>query len=131
MSSTPNCATLELPQGIFSCFGYPAILVSDSGRQFVSERFEKFCTRRGIRQITSAPYVPQSNGQAERLFYTFQRNFKKYSGSWQNRMSQLHEFLTQYRTTSHAVTKLSSLDMLLGRRIRVASICFTIRDFRI
>ena len=52
----------------FCLFGFPKVIVSDNGPQFRSE-FEVFCTNIGAKHITSSPYFPQSNGQAESAVY--------------------------------------------------------------
>ncbi|XP_062541369.1 uncharacterized protein K02A2.6-like [Armigeres subalbatus] len=70
-------ATLEMLQGIFARFGMPETIVSDNGRQFVSEQFELFCDSNGILHLKTPPFHPQSNGLAERFVDTFKRTLKK------------------------------------------------------
>ena len=48
----------------FLLFGFPQTIVSDNGPQFRTD-FGKFCTSFGAVHVTSSPYFPQSNGQAE------------------------------------------------------------------
>ena len=48
----------------FLLFGFPKTILSDNGPQFRSE-FSRFCSSIGAQHITSSPYFPQSNGQAE------------------------------------------------------------------
>ena len=48
----------------FYLFGFPKCIVSDNGPQYRND-FKKFCTSIGAEHVTSSPYFPQSNGQAE------------------------------------------------------------------
>ncbi|CAH2239027.1 jg23585 [Pararge aegeria aegeria] len=51
---------------IFSMFGYPTRIVSDSGTAFTSRRFKEFCHTHQIKHITNSIASPRSNGQVER-----------------------------------------------------------------
>lgn len=51
-------ATLDILQGIFARFGMPETLVSDNGRQFVSEQFELYCDINGILHLKTPPFHP-------------------------------------------------------------------------
>ncbi|KHJ40181.1 integrase core domain protein [Trichuris suis] len=68
--------TIETLKTIFARFGYPEVLVSDNGTQFSASEFTAFCAENGIRQMTTAPYHPQSNGQVERFVETLKRALK-------------------------------------------------------
>ncbi|UYV84607.1 K02A2.6-like [Cordylochernes scorpioides] len=57
---------------IFARFGLTEILVTDNGRQFVSNEFEEFTTINGIRHTKTSPCNPSTNGLAER--YSFSSN---------------------------------------------------------
>ena len=50
---------------IFCNFGLPTLLVTDNGRQFVSEEFTLWLKQIGIQHLTSPRYHPASNGVAE------------------------------------------------------------------
>ena len=52
---------------IFARFGFPEEIVSDNGKQFVSEEFEAFLQARGIKHIRVSPYYARSNGKLERF----------------------------------------------------------------
>ena len=62
---TSSIATVRLIRNVFSHFGLPLTFVSDNGPNFVSREFELFLEKNGVHHITSAPYQPRTNGQAE------------------------------------------------------------------
>ncbi|XP_003742373.1 uncharacterized protein K02A2.6-like, partial [Galendromus occidentalis] len=72
-------ATIEMFDDIFSRNGFPEELVTDNGLQFAASSTKEYCARNGIKQIFTAPYMPMSNGQAERFVDTFKRSLKKMS----------------------------------------------------
>uniref|UniRef100_A0A183BSK2 Integrase catalytic domain-containing protein n=1 Tax=Globodera pallida TaxID=36090 RepID=A0A183BSK2_GLOPA len=77
MSSTNSTATILKLKSLIARYGLPETVVSDNGTQFRSHQFATFTKSNGIDHIFSAPYAPQSNGQAERMVDTFKRAFAK------------------------------------------------------
>ena len=75
--STTTSSTLDILLEVCARYGNPRTIVSDNGTQFVSAAFKQFCIQHGIKHLTTAPYHPQSNGQAERFVDTFKRGLKK------------------------------------------------------
>ena len=70
MTSTTTSKTISVLQETFARSGILEQLVSDNGPQLVSEKFEIFLSRNGVKHICTSPYHPASNGAAERLVYT-------------------------------------------------------------
>ncbi|KAG7503666.1 putative protein K02A2.6 [Solea senegalensis] len=66
MNPTTASQTITVLRDLFARTGVPEQLVSDNGPQFTSEDFHTFLKNNGIRHITSAPWHPATNGQAER-----------------------------------------------------------------
>ena len=64
MESTTTELLIKHLQQIFAVHGIPHQVVSDNGPP---DKFHHYCMSRGIQHITTAPYHPQSNGEAERL----------------------------------------------------------------
>ncbi|KAM7312101.1 uncharacterized protein ISCGN_009006 [Ixodes scapularis] len=54
-------------RSVFATFGIPRKVMSDNGTAFVSEEIKSFYSSNGIAAVTSAPYHPATNGQAERM----------------------------------------------------------------
>ncbi|XP_039450654.1 uncharacterized protein K02A2.6-like [Culex pipiens pallens] len=114
--------TLAILRNIFSRFGMPEVLVSDNGRQFCSEHFERYCDVNGIMHLKTAPYHPQSNGQAERFVDTFKRTLKKIQAGGEELEEAIDTFLQCYRSTPcrSAPEGKSPAEVLLGGRIRTS-----------
>ena len=65
-SSTASSCVIEELRTLFAKLGLPEMVVTDNGTCFVSQEFEQFLQKNGIKHTTSAPYHPASNGLAER-----------------------------------------------------------------
>ncbi|XP_055527133.1 uncharacterized protein K02A2.6-like [Wyeomyia smithii] len=98
-SKTTTSATIRLMRKLFANKGMPELLVTDNGSQFKSAQFDDFCCKNGLRHTTTAPYHPQSNGQAERFVDTFKRAVKKIQEGEGSIDEALDVFLLTYRTT--------------------------------
>lgn len=61
----------------FARYGIPQILLTDNGRQFVSEEFKDFVRSWDFKHQTSSPYYAQSNGLAERNVGTMKNLMNK------------------------------------------------------
>ena len=113
---TSSTATISLIRNVFSHFGLPMTLVTDNGPNFTSQEFRLFLEKNGIRHITSAPYQPSTNGQAENSVKTFKTFLKHCAGEdWR---TKLDKFLFQYRVTPHSTTGVSPAELLFGRKLR-------------
>ena len=70
MKSATSERTIKLLRSLFSRFGIPEQVVSDNGPQFTSQEFKEFLQMNRVKHITSAPRLPSSNGEAERIVRT-------------------------------------------------------------
>ena len=113
---TSSLATINLIRNVFAHFGLPMTLVTDNGPNFTSREFKLFLEMNGIRHITSAPYQPSTNGQAENAVKSF-KNFLKHCAGEDWRI-KLDKFLFQYRVTPHSTTGVSPAELMFGRKLR-------------
>ncbi|CAB0012072.1 unnamed protein product, partial [Nesidiocoris tenuis] len=116
MSSTTTQSTIEVLQSLFARYGLPQTIVSDNGPQFKSPEFGVFMQQNGINHRFTAPYHPNSNGQAERYVRTFKESVK--SDGSRSLSERLAKFLVSYRRAPNTATGRSPLEMFLHRQIR-------------
>ena len=77
MSSTTSLATIQSLRNMFACFGLPEQVITDNGRNFVSEEFKELLQKNGIKHTTSATYHTSTNGLAECAVETFKQGLTK------------------------------------------------------
>jgi len=94
---------------VFAQFGAPKEVVSDNGPQFISEEFRDLAARFRFNHVTSSPYLPNANGEAERAVQTAKRILSQ-RDHWLGLMI--------YRDTPIAATGHSPSQLKLGRHIR-------------
>ena len=116
MKSTTAECTINALRTVFARFGVPEQLVSDNGPQFVSDEFEEFTKRNGIRHLRGAPYHPATNGLAERFVQSFKTALKAAKTS--QLQKQLDIFLLAYRNVEHSTTGQSPAMVMFGRPLR-------------
>ncbi|XP_053685585.1 uncharacterized protein K02A2.6-like [Sabethes cyaneus] len=118
--STTASITIRFLQESFARFGIPTTIITDNGTQFCSSEFKKVCDELGIIHIRTAPYHPQSNGQAERFVDTMKRSLRKIvEGEEVPSLKALQTFLQVYRSTpSAALAGKSPAEEMLGRPMR-------------
>ena len=107
--------TTEALYNLFARFGIPSTVVSDNEPQFTSCQFTEFMAKNGIRYITTAPYHPASNGQAERYVQTFKQAYGAGHGTMSQKMTN---FLLQYRNSPNGATRQSPAQLMFARPLR-------------
>ncbi|XP_058985915.1 uncharacterized protein K02A2.6 [Musca domestica] len=108
--------TIELLREIFSTHGIPDTVVTDNGRNFISEEFEGYLKGNGIYHVRTAPYHPSSNGQAERFVQTVKNFLRKVKTN--NLHKELSNILLRLRTTPNSSSNITPSEMLMGRKIK-------------
>ncbi|CAB4041966.1 PREDICTED: uncharacterized protein K02A2.6-like, partial [Paramuricea clavata] len=114
----PAKLTIDRLRTIFARYGVPAQVVTDNGPQFTSAEFQLFLKTNGIKHITTAPFHPATNGQAERFVQSFKHAMKCEKQSASQLKTNMAKFLLAYRNTPHSTTGESPSVLFLGRPLR-------------
>ena len=117
MTSTTTEKTLEALRTLFARYGLPRRVVSDNGPQFTSSGFKDCMKANGVEHVTSAPYHPATNGEAERFVQTFKKSMKAGRVDPGTLQQKLARFLMAYRSTPHTTTGVTPAELFLGRQI--------------
>ncbi|CAB0005138.1 unnamed protein product [Nesidiocoris tenuis] len=117
MVNTTTQSTLRVIKNTISRFGFPHIIVTNNGPQFVFEEFEQFCKNHSVTHVKSTPYHPRTNGLAERAVRTFKDRLKNEKGNRWQILEKVDEFLFTYRSTPHSTTGRSPAELIFGRRL--------------
>ena len=64
-------------QGYISEYGLPKTIMSDTGGNFISDKFRQFCKCMNIEQVTLSSYHHHSKGQAESCIKFIKHTMKK------------------------------------------------------
>lgn len=122
MHSITSLATIEKLRECFARFGLPETIVSDNGPQLTSWEFNQFCSKNGIKHITTAAYKPQSNGAAENAVKTFKCSMQKALTDPNNKNTSLetiiNRFLFYYRSSVHSTTLETPYQLMFGREMK-------------
>lgn len=103
-SSTSFNQLQPILQKIFAIFGIPKSIKTDNGPPFNGNDFKNYLESLNIRHVKVTPYWPQANGLAERFVKTFKRSLKCAYLETGNFVSQINNFLLNYRTTPNTTT---------------------------
>ena len=114
--STNSSNVISILRSTFATHGLPELVVSDNGSAFTSLEFCAFPKKNEIKQITSAPYHPATNGIAERAVQT--ETLLMWLVDPLHFPSLGHSSIIHYRTTPHSTTALTPAEMLMGRPLR-------------
>lgn len=118
-SSSTSTATIGILDELFATYGVPTTVVSDNGRQFISDEFETFLKMSGVKyHKLTAPYHPSTNGQAEKCVGTTKNALLKMETTQGSLQRNLNEFLRQYRKAPHSTTGQPPALLFFKRNIR-------------
>ena len=109
MTSTISSIIVAL-KSIFARHGIPDTVVTNNGPQYSSNEFQSFAESYSFSNVTSSPYYPRGNGEAERAIRTLKNLLKNVKDPYLALMS--------YRATLLPWCNLFPAQLLMGRRIR-------------
>ena len=118
MKSTTAKKTIDELRCLFSRWGIPEQIVSDNSPQFKCDEFKQFLSKNGITHLTTAPYLPAANGQAETFVQTIKKALTAVKGESESVQSKLSWFLLAYRNAPHALYNESPAMLFLNRRLK-------------
>lgn len=94
----------------FNAIGYPQTIITDNAKEFVSEKFKKFCKEEDMRHETVSIESHRSNGRVERIIRTIRDSFNK------NNEADIHKktlkVVDSYNNTYHSAIKCTPLEAL-------------------
>jgi len=104
-----------IKQHIICRFGIPKVILSDNGTPFVNRKVRELLRPYKITHLTSTPYYPQGNGQAEATNKTLIRILSKHldenGGTWAD---HLDVALWAYRTSKRKATRATPFSLVYG-----------------
>ncbi len=103
---------------MFSRTGLPLRILTDQGRQFVSQLMKEVCSLCGIDRVQSTPYHPQTNGALERLHGTLKPILTKARNQGLDWVSFLPMALFALRQVPSADLGYSPHELVYGRQMR-------------
>ncbi|CAF0859482.1 unnamed protein product [Brachionus calyciflorus] len=105
---------------IISRHSAPSKLLSDQGRNFLSELIKSICKYFKINKVQTAPYNPKCDGLVERFNKTLCQMLSSYSNSNQTNWDlYLPLVLFAYRTSQQSSTEETPFSLLYGREPRL------------
>lgn len=105
----------------FVCLhGIPQSLVTDCGTEFLSNVFKEVCKLLKIRQTSTTPYHPQSNGSLERSHRSLAEYLRNFIGrdqlNWDTRIPYA---MFCHNSTVHSATKFQPYHLVYGNSVKI------------
>ena len=118
LGSTKTGKVVSFLENVFARYGYPEMLRSDNGPQFVSSEFQSYLAECSIKWISTTPLWPQANGQVERTNRSVLKTLRIANSEGRNLEQALLEFVVAYKSTPHAATGMTPYALMFGREMR-------------
>ena len=99
--------------------GLPNEILSDCGAQFTSDLMREVCRLLSIKQLTTTPYHPQTNGLVERFNGTLKSIVKKLTAERPRDWDRyLPAALFAYREAPQESLGFAPFELMFGRTVR-------------
>ena len=105
-----SLSVIEAMKSVFSEFGYPDKIHSDSGSQYSSKEFNSFTMEYDIKHSLSSPYYHESNGKSERYVGIVKKLLRK--------CTDINDALLAYRSAPLCNSKHSPAELMFNRNIK-------------
>ena len=112
--SSKNVARVVQDVLLPMCIRKPQRMLSDNGPEFVGRPFQQMLDEWGIEHVRTTPYMPSSNGLAERTIRTLSemlRMMSKTDNEWDEHVGRV---LSAYNMTVHSTTGISPCEYVLN-----------------
>ena len=104
---------------LFSRVGFPKVILTDQGSNFMSKLLKQVYKLLGIKGIRTTPYHPQTDGLVERFNQTLKQMLRKFVNETGTDWDQwLPYLLFAYREVPQASTGFSPFELLYCREVR-------------
>ena len=104
---------------MYSRVGVPREILTDQGKQFISDVMREVSRLLSVRQMTSSPYHPQTNGLVERFNGVLKRMLARMCEERPNDWDRyINPLLFAYREAPQASLGFSPFELLYGRTVR-------------
>jgi hypothetical protein len=101
--------------------GAPQSVMSDRGREFLSDLFQSVLEVLGVKQLNTVGWHSQSNGQAENMIRSITSMLRKTVEKKNQWDEQLPFVVLAYNTQKHSSAKFSPYEIVYGRQARLPS----------
>ncbi|KAL6427138.1 hypothetical protein ACFW04_008640 [Cataglyphis niger] len=106
----------------FICiFGAPKAILTDQGRNFISELMRKIAKIFKIRKFRTTAFHPQSNGSLERSHHALGEYLKQYANDQKQWDRWLSLAMFNYNTGVHEATRHTPYELVFGKIARIPS----------
>lgn len=120
--TTANTIAKLLINEIIARHSAPIRLLSDQGRNFLSQVVKEVCNMFEIQKINTTAYHPQTNGLTERFNKALCTILSVYVNKYQNDWDEFLSWaLFTYRVSEQNSTKFSPFELLYNRKARLPS----------
>lgn len=122
--ATSTGLTKALRERVCCHFGWPRLVITDNGSQFLSHKFKTFLQENGIWHQLTPPYSPQCNSteRANRVVKTMVRMYLE--GDHRRWDENLPEIQFAINTAIQDSTGFSAAELNFGRQLRTANTFF-------